>query len=103
MIIDDGSHKLSDILFSLNFFFKVLKHGGLFVIEDFKHPNYFDHYKDIEDIFIDELINKLNKKEFFNSLVLNKEDQKYLFSSIETINVYKGNLQTSDICFIRKF
>ena len=103
LIIDDGSHKLSDILFSLNFFFKVLKHGGLFVIEDFKHPNYFDHYKDIEDIFIDELINKLNKKEFFNSLVLNKEDQKYLFSSIETINVYKGNLQTSDICFIRKF
>ena len=65
MIIDDGSHKLSDILFSLNFFFQVLKPGGIFVIEDFKHPNYFNHYKDIEDIFIDELIEKLKKGIFY--------------------------------------
>ena len=101
-IIDDGSHKLSDILFSLNFFFKVLKPGGIFVIEDFKHPNYFHHYKDIEDIFIDELIDKISKKEFFNSSILKQDDQKYLFSSIDSINVYKGNLQTSDICFISK-
>ena len=93
---------MSDILFSLNFFLKVLKPGGIFVIEDFKHPNYFNHCKDIEDIFIDELIDKISKKEFFISSILKKDDQKYLFSSIDYINVYKGNLQTSDICFISK-
>ena len=35
IIIDDGSHYLSDILFSLNFFFKLLNQGGTYIIEDF--------------------------------------------------------------------
>ena len=37
IIIDDGSHILSHILKNLIFFFKFLKSGGIYVIEDFKH------------------------------------------------------------------
>ncbi len=34
LIIDDGSHNLSDILISLKFFFKYVKNNGLYIIED---------------------------------------------------------------------
>ena len=40
IIIDDGSHNLSDILVSLKFFFQIHEKKRFFIIEDFKHPNY---------------------------------------------------------------
>ena len=45
VIIDDGSHQLSDILSSLNSFFKFLNDEGMYVIEDYKHPNYYTYNK----------------------------------------------------------
>ena len=102
IIIDDGSHYLSDILFSLNFFFKFVNQGGTYVIEDFKHPNYYKYNLDIKDIFVDTLISKILKKEYFNSGLLKKESQKYIFSEVKEIVSYKGNLEDSDICFIQK-
>ena len=59
LIIDDGSHNLSDILISFKFFFKYLKNKGLYVIEDFKHPNYYDNYRDIDHILVDEFLRNL--------------------------------------------
>ena len=41
VIIDDGSHYLSDILFSLKILFRHLRKGGIYIIEDFKYPNYY--------------------------------------------------------------
>ena len=41
VIIDDGSHYLSDILYSLKTLFKYIEKGGLYIIEDYKHPNYY--------------------------------------------------------------
>ena len=102
IIIDDGSHKLSEILNCINFFFKYLKSGGIFVIEDYMLPNYFKNNKDVDDIFVDHLLKKLRNNEFFKSNFFNKEDQKYLISSINKIDNYKGNLDISDICFIEK-
>ena len=102
IIIDDGSHYLSDILFSLNFFFKHLKEKGIFIIEDFKHPNYYEYNKDVEDILIDDLLEKLKKKKYFKSSIIDKEGQTYLINKIDQIINYKGNLTDSDICFIKK-
>tara|TARA_B100000123_G_scaffold144415_1_gene106663 strand:- start:50 stop:793 length:744 start_codon:yes stop_codon:yes gene_type:complete len=102
IIIDDGSHYLSDILFSLNFFFKLLNQGGTYIIEDFKHPNYYKYNLDIQDIFVDDLLSKILKKEYFNSGIIKKESQKYIFSEVKEIFSYKGNLEDSDICFIQK-
>ena len=90
IIIDDGSHYLSDILFSFNFFFKLLNQGGIYIIED------------IQDIFVDDLLSKILKKEYFNSGIIKKESQKYIFSEVKEIFSYKGNLEDSDICFIQK-
>ena len=102
IIIDDGSHYLSDILFSLNFFLKFVNKGGFYVIEDFKHPNYYKYNLDVKDIFVDDLISKIFKKEYFNSKFIKKEIQKYMFSEVKEIVSFKGNLEDSDICFIQK-
>ena len=101
-IIDDGSHNLSDILFSLNFFFKHLKSRGFYIIEDYKHPNYYSYNKNINHILIDELLVKFKNKEYFSSDYITSEEQNSLFNSIKEISTYKGNLKDSDICFIEK-
>jgi len=102
LIIDDGSHNLSDILFSFNFFFKYLNKKGFFILEDYKLPNYYDYNKNVDDILIDELIKKLQLKKKFNSSIINEKDQIYLINNIKRIKTYKGNLVDSDICFIQK-
>ena len=74
----------------------------MFIIEDFKHPNYYDYNRDIDHIFVDDLLINLKNKNLFKSSVLNEEDQKHLIDQISEIKVYKGELENSDICFIQK-
>ena len=102
IIIDDGSHNLSDILISLKFFFKYLKNKGLYVIEDFKHPNYYSYNNNINHIFLDEFFKNLKKKNTFNSLIFTSSEQLDFIDMIDKIDVYKGNLSDSDISFISK-
>ena len=72
LIIDDGSHYLSDILIGFKLFFKFVKSGGFYVIEDFKHPNYYQYNNDINHIFIDEFLNNLKNKKTFSSNIFKK-------------------------------
>ena len=102
IIIDDGSHNLSDILIALKFFFKYLRNKGLYVIEDFKHPNYYRYNKNINHIFIDELLKNLERKNTFNSNLFTENEQLELIGMIDKIEVFKGNLKDSDISFITK-
>ena len=102
VIIDDGSHYLSDILFGLKIFFKYLKKGGTYIVEDYKYPNYYNYNRNIDHILVDQVLHNLNKKKFFNSSILKNEDQAFLHSNINLIKTFKGNLKDSDICFIEK-
>ena len=102
LIIDDGSHDLKDILVNLKTFFKYLKKNGLYVIEDFKHPNYYIRNRNIEHILIDELIKNLENKFISNSTILTEDEQEFLIKNIDSIEIFKGNLEDSDICFIKK-
>ena len=102
LIIDDGSHNLSDILISFKFFFKFLKKKGLYVIEDYKHPNYYEYNNNINHILVDEFLENIKNKKFFTSKIFSNQDQKELISSIDAIEVFKGNLYNSDISFITK-
>ena len=102
IIIDDGSHNLSDILMGFKFFFKYLKSKGLYIIEDFKHPNYYRHNNNINHILIDELFKNLENKNTFNSDLFTKNEQLDFMNMIDKIEVYKGNLNDSDIGFITK-
>ncbi len=102
VIIDDGSHNLSDILLTLKNLFKILKRKGLYVIEDYKYPNYFNYNRNTDDILIDQLITKIEKKIFFKSKIIDMDTQKNFIDNINKIYTYKGNLKDSDICFIEK-
>ena len=102
LIIDDGSHNLSDILISLKFFFKYVKTKGLYIIEDYKHPNYYKYNRNIDHLLLDQIFANLNNKKFFTSNIFNNDDQKELISSIKMIETFKGNLNDSDISFITK-
>ena len=102
IIIDDGSHLLSDILNSLKDYFELLKPNGFYIIEDYMHPNYFDHLKDIDHVLVDNLIDCLNKKEFFTSKIFSKKEQKLLFNNIKSLEKFSGNLEESKIVFIEK-
>ena len=102
VIIDDGSHYLSDILFSLKTLFRYVKKGGIYIIEDFKHPNYYDQNRNVEHILVDQTLKNLKEKRLFNSNIITNDDQNYLQKNISKIKVYKGNLKDSDICFIEK-
>jgi predicted O-methyltransferase YrrM len=102
IIIDDGSHKLSDLIISLNTFYKNLKPGGLFVIEDFKHPNYYNHLNDCDELDIPKIINQIKNKKIFNSNILHKEVITDILSTVEFINTYRGLKADSDVAFLKK-
>ena len=102
MIIDDWSHNLNDILNGLNFFFRFVKSDGLYIIEDFKHPNYYKYNRNINHILVDELFSNIENKKVFLSNIFSENEQKYLFESIKKIEIFKGNLRDSDIGFITK-
>ena len=102
IIIDDGSHYLSDILFSLKILFRHLRKGGIYIIEDFKYPNYYEQNRNVKHIMIDQVLKNLKDKKLFSSSIISNDDQIYLQNNIGKIITYKGNLKNSDICFIEK-
>jgi hypothetical protein len=87
---------------SLNLFFKLLKKGGTYVMEDFKLPNYYKINNNIDHMFVDEFLTNIKDKKISSSSIFSKQDQEYLINNINTINTYKGNFINSDICFIEK-
>lgn len=109
VIIDDGSHLLSDILHNLKFFFKFLEKGGYYVIEDYNHPNYFHYLNDTngKELFVNKVIESFKKKKLFKSEILSKKDQKFFWRKIKKIYFHKGktlksNKNISDILFLKK-
>ena len=102
IIIDDGSHKLKDMLFGLQIFFDHLKNNGFYIIEDYKFPNYFSHLNDPSELTIDQLSKKVLSKKLFKSQILEKKFQIKIFNEIKKIYIHKGNLKISDIIFFKK-
>ena len=99
-IIDDGSHILSDQLFSLNFFYKYINSGGFYIIEDYKFPDYFDEYRDIDNITIDKLLKNIDSKSKIKTKIVDKKTINEIRKS--KIYRYKGNSKISNIVFIKK-
>ena len=102
IIIDDGSHKLKDMLFALKIFFCHLKTKGFYIIEDYKFPNYFRHLNQPNELTIDQLSKNILSKKLFKSEILEKEFQEKIFNEINKIYAHKGNLKISNIIFFKK-
>ena len=102
IIIDDGSHKQSDQLNTLNHFYQYLVDGGFYVIEDYKFSDYFKHLNDIDDIKIDELADHVLKKKQFSSSLVSSRVIDLLLNTTKNVYKYKGNTDISDIVFFEK-
>ena len=102
VIIDDGSHKLSDQLIALNFFYKFVSKSGFYIIEDYKFPNYFKHLDDVNDIKIDELVKNVNNKNNFSSSLISSDTVGDLIKNNSKIHEYNGDTDISNIVFFEK-
>ena len=101
IIIEDASHMLKDQILSLFMFFKILKPGGIFVIEEIDFPEKFLNMRegqkppDLKSI----LKNISQKNDFFSEYV-NDNEKAYFINNYKSINFYKGNF--NEIVFIQK-
>ena len=108
IIIDDASHNIKDILITLSIFFKKLKSGGCYVIED------LDQFKALPELnpYIDELtpleiLKKIKNNQNFKSSFIDEVSKKYLIENIKEIKIEKGSMEineknVSDIAFVFK-
>ena len=104
IIIDDASHIYSDMLNNFKNFFKKVKSGGFYVIEDFNHYRYYSYLNDssFNSLEIEEIFKLLKNKQFFESDNLDKDFQNYCFNNILEISIHKGIQDNSYIAFIKK-
>jgi hypothetical protein len=93
-IIDDGSHHMRDQQITFAHFFKLLKPGGIYVIEDL-HTSLCEHgtmlYNRHIEIFYDKsntTLELLNKKPI-KSIYLNNDNNKFLQENIKEIYIHR--------------
>ena len=73
------------------------------MIEDFKHPNYYEYNRNINDVLIDQLLDGLKNKNIVKSNILSINEQKDLINLIKEIEVFKGNLITLILVLLQNF
>lgn len=108
IIIDDGSHLLTDIIQNFKFFINFLDKSGVYVIEDFNHPKYYEYLNNARgnELYFSDIIKNLKDKKFFKSNILNENDQRFLHKTIKFIYAKKGIMiesgkNVSDIVFFK--
>lgn len=104
IIIDDASHIYSDMLNNFKNFFKKVKPGGFYVIEDFNHYKFYNELndKDNNSLEIQDVFQHIVKKIKFESITINENFQIYCFDNISNITIHKGIQKDSFIAFIKK-
>ena len=102
IIIDDGSHILSDQLKAIDYFFKYLNKDGYYVIEDYRFSEYIPHLKDTDDPCVREFFEILKKNINKDFKYISGETLESLKKNSSNIFEYKGNNKLSSIAFIKK-
>ncbi len=102
IIIDDGSHILSDQLKAIDYFFKYLNKDGYYVIEDYRFSEYITHLNDTDDPCVREFFEILKKNINKDFKFISGETLESLKKNSSNIFEYKGNNKLSSIAFIKK-
>jgi hypothetical protein len=101
IIIEDASHMLKDQIISLFYLFPKLSQGGYFIIEEIDFPETREdmradqQFPDLKTI----LLNILDNKDF-NSPYIDENSKSYLLDNLDTIKIYRGNI--NEMAIIKK-
>ena len=101
IIIEDASHMLKDQIISLFYLFPILESGGYFIVEELDFPETREdmrigqEFPDLKSI----LKNVLKKKDF-NSKYIDQNLKNYFLDNVETIEIFRGNI--NEIAIIKK-
>ena len=101
IIIEDASHMLKDQIISLFMLFKLLRPGGIFIIEEIDFPEKkLNMREDQEPPDLKSILkNILLQKEFFSNYIKD-EEKNYFLNNYKSIDFFKGNY--NEIVFIKK-
>ena len=102
IIIEDAGHSLKDQIISLFMLFKKLNSGGLFIVEELDFP---DTRKDMnlnnERPTLRDILLKFKKeKTLLDSNYIKTNDRDNFLSTIDSIEIYKGNF--NEIAILKK-
>jgi ubiquinone/menaquinone biosynthesis C-methylase UbiE len=97
VILDDGSHKMYDQQITLAKFFKILKPGGIYIIEDLHTSleatmpeKVWCNWGDANKTITLDMLNNFNNSNKIESDYLTEEDKEYLNNNIESIKIYQS-------------
>lgn len=109
VILDDASHKMLDQQLTFSKLFKILKSGGLYIIEDL-HTSLEVHnpekrifgWGDPEKTTTLEMLKNFQKTNIIISDYMSNDDIKYLNNNIESIDIRQNRSDWSITCIIKK-
>jgi len=113
IIIDDSYHDHPFFELNIKNFFKTLKSGGLYCLEDFRESD--EKLKIIRDynfknkkkltsynLTMDEIFNLIKKKKKFHHEIFDKSFNKYLFKNVKNLSIYYPAHPSSALCIMEK-
>jgi len=92
---------LKDQIISLFYLFSILESGGYFIVEELDFPEKGEGMRTRQE-FLDlkSILKNVQGKKNFNSKYINQNLKDYFFNNLETIDVFKGNI--NEIPIIKK-
>ena len=101
IIIEDASHMLKDQIISLFYLFPILESGGYFIVEELDFPEKREDMR-IGQEFPDlkSILKNILKKQDFNSKYIDQNLKNYFLDNVETIEIFRGNI--NEIAIIKK-
>ena len=101
IIIEDASHMLKDQVLTLFMYFKLLKPGGIFIIEEIDFPEkYLNMRENQEPPDLKSILKNVLEKKDFSSKYVKDEEKTYFLNNYKSIDFFKGNF--NEIVFIKK-
>tara|TARA_B100000282_G_scaffold289806_1_gene259990 strand:- start:64 stop:972 length:909 start_codon:yes stop_codon:yes gene_type:complete len=113
IIIDDSYHDHPFFELNIKNFFKTLKSGGLYFLEDFKDAD--DKLKIIRDynfknntkltsynLTMYEIFNFIKNKKQFDHEILDKNFNEYLFTSVKNLTLHYPGHPSASLCVLEK-
>lgn len=92
IIIDDGSHRAEDQMYSFGFLFQYLTKGGVYVIEDLNCKRTPNKTFGVEERKVTEILKEYNKTGIFNSEILTQYQMEYVADHIEKVEIYENKI-----------